>query len=105
MKDLNETKKDAYYMTHDGTPFLNELNGYKYACSNVRGNAAQVVNGTFPFPGYLKLWQLKIPKPQLSDQYDVLFIDEAQDCTPGKDAVTVTLSCWIVETHNCDHFE
>lgn len=42
----------------------------------------------FSFPGYLKLWQLQIPKPQLSDQYDVLFIDEAQDCTPGNDAVT-----------------
>ncbi|KAK5895917.1 hypothetical protein CgunFtcFv8_009571 [Champsocephalus gunnari] len=30
--------------------------------------------------GYLKLWQLQ--RPCLSDQYDVLFIDEAQDCTP-----------------------
>ncbi|XP_037616813.1 F-box DNA helicase 1 [Sebastes umbrosus] len=32
--------------------------------------------------GYLKLWQLQKPKPCLSNQYDVLFIDEAQDCTP-----------------------
>lgn len=37
----------------------------------------------FLFPGYLKLWQLQNPKPRLSDQYDALFIDEAQDCTPG----------------------
>lgn len=41
---------------------------------------------TFSFPGYLKLWQLQTPKPQLHDKYDVLFIDEAQDCTPGNDA-------------------
>ncbi|XP_029969170.1 F-box DNA helicase 1 [Salarias fasciatus] len=32
--------------------------------------------------GYLKLWQLQTPKPRLSDQYDALFIDEAQDCAP-----------------------
>ncbi|XP_034382510.1 F-box DNA helicase 1 [Cyclopterus lumpus] len=49
MSELNETKIDAYYMTHDG---------------------------------YLKLWQLQVPKPCLSHKYDVLFIDEAQDCTP-----------------------
>lgn len=34
------------------------------------------------FPaGYLKLWQLS--KPQLSG-YDAIFVDEAQDCTPGE---------------------
>ncbi|XP_078099220.1 F-box DNA helicase 1 [Sander vitreus] len=60
MKDLNETKKDAYYMTHDG---------------------------------YLKLWQLQIPKPSLSDQYDVLFIDEAQDCTPAIMDVLLSQRC------------
>nr|XP_049616977.1 F-box DNA helicase 1 isoform X12 [Syngnathus scovelli] len=32
--------------------------------------------------GYLKLWQLQKPKVSLSDLYDVIFIDEAQDCTP-----------------------
>ncbi|XP_061922329.1 F-box DNA helicase 1 isoform X2 [Entelurus aequoreus] len=32
--------------------------------------------------GYLKLWQLKGSTTCLSDQYDVLLIDEAQDCTP-----------------------
>ncbi|NXE03133.1 FBH1 helicase, partial [Chaetorhynchus papuensis] len=31
--------------------------------------------------GYLKLWQLS--KPQLSG-YDAIFVDEAQDCTPGE---------------------
>lgn len=35
------------------------------------------------FPGYLKLWQLQDPKPCLSGAYNALFIDEAQDCTPG----------------------
>ncbi|TDG96882.1 hypothetical protein EPR50_G00233280 [Perca flavescens] len=60
MKDLNETKKDAYYMTHDG---------------------------------YLKLWQLQIPKPSLSDKYDVLFIDEAQDCTPAIMDVLLSQRC------------
>ncbi|KAJ8006953.1 hypothetical protein DPEC_G00112550 [Dallia pectoralis] len=30
--------------------------------------------------GYLKLWQLQRP---CLDQYDVIFIDEAQDCTPA----------------------
>ncbi|XP_075932332.1 F-box DNA helicase 1 [Anarhichas minor] len=60
MKDLNETKVDAYYMTHDG---------------------------------YLKLWQLQVPKPCLSYQYDVLFIDEAQDCTPVIMDVLLSQSC------------
>lgn len=32
--------------------------------------------------GYLKLWQLQVPKPQLSDQFDAIMIDEAQDCNP-----------------------
>lgn len=43
----------------------------------------------------MKLWQLQSPKPSLSDQYDVIFIDEAQDCTPGnasRGAVTFYLS-------------
>ncbi|KAM9335003.1 F-box DNA helicase 1 [Symphorus nematophorus] len=60
MKDLSETKQDAYYMTHDG---------------------------------YLKLWQLQDPKPQLSDKYDVLFIDEAQDCTPAIMDVLMSQRC------------
>ncbi|XP_061770223.1 F-box DNA helicase 1 isoform X2 [Nerophis ophidion] len=32
--------------------------------------------------GYLKLWQLKCSATCLSDRYDVLLLDEAQDCTP-----------------------
>uniref|UniRef100_A0A3Q3WVL0 DNA 3'-5' helicase n=1 Tax=Mola mola TaxID=94237 RepID=A0A3Q3WVL0_MOLML len=43
--------------------------------------------------GYLKLWQLQIPKPQLSDHYDVLFIDEAQDCTPAIMDVLLSQHC------------
>ncbi|XP_034019333.1 F-box DNA helicase 1 [Thalassophryne amazonica] len=43
--------------------------------------------------GYLKLWQLQDPKPLLSDQYDVIFIDEAQDCTPAIIDVLMSQSC------------
>ncbi|XP_019947758.2 F-box DNA helicase 1 isoform X1 [Paralichthys olivaceus] len=60
MKDLNEKRDQAYYMTHDG---------------------------------YLKLWQLQFPKPRLSDQYDVLLIDEAQDCTPAIMDVLLSQQC------------
>ncbi|CAK6959891.1 F-box DNA helicase 1 isoform X2 [Scomber scombrus] len=41
--------------------------------------------------GYLKLWQLQ--KPRLSDQFDVLFIDEAQDCTPAIMDVMLSQQC------------
>ncbi|KAM7366923.1 hypothetical protein PAMP_014858 [Pampus punctatissimus] len=41
--------------------------------------------------GYLKLWQLQ--KPCLSDRYDVLFIDEAQDCTPAIMDVLLSQRC------------
>ncbi|XP_034529352.1 F-box DNA helicase 1 [Notolabrus celidotus] len=43
--------------------------------------------------GYLKLWQLRDPKPQLSNQYDVIFIDEAQDCTPAIMDVLLSQRC------------
>lgn len=56
MKNLNENKKDVFYMTHDG---------------------------------YLKLWQLS--KPCL--KYDVIFIDEAQDCSPAILDVMLSQSC------------
>lgn len=36
--------------------------------------------------GYLKLWQLS--RPEL-DGYDVIFIDEAQDCTPGTENMPI----------------
>ncbi|GAA6227752.1 F-box DNA helicase 1 [Lates japonicus] len=60
MKDLNETKIEAYHMTHDG---------------------------------YLKLWQLQEPRPCLSDKYDVIFIDESQDCTPAIMDVLLSQRC------------
>lgn len=50
-------------------------------------NSALLVTVNFSFAGYLKLWQLQ--QPCLSDQYHVLFIDEAQDCTPGNDTAIV----------------
>ncbi|CAN9508137.1 unnamed protein product [Ophioblennius macclurei] len=43
--------------------------------------------------GYLKLWQLKNPRPCLSDKYDVLFIDEAQDCNPAIMDVLLSQRC------------
>uniref|UniRef100_UPI0037E8ED04 F-box DNA helicase 1 n=1 Tax=Semicossyphus pulcher TaxID=241346 RepID=UPI0037E8ED04 len=43
--------------------------------------------------GYLKLWQLRNPKPKLSNQYDVIFIDEAQDCTPAIMDVLLSQRC------------
>ncbi|KAM4570050.1 F-box DNA helicase 1 [Odontesthes bonariensis] len=43
--------------------------------------------------GYLKLWQLQDPKPCLSDRYDALFIDEAQDCTPAIMDVMLSQRC------------
>ncbi|XP_047229585.1 F-box DNA helicase 1 isoform X3 [Girardinichthys multiradiatus] len=46
-----------------------------------------------PHDGYLKLWQLRNPKPRLSDQYDAIFIDEAQDCTPAIMDVLLSQGC------------
>lgn len=43
--------------------------------------------------GYLKLWQLQNPQPCLSDKYDALFIDEAQDCTPAIMDVLLSQRC------------
>lgn len=41
--------------------------------------------------GYLKLWQLS--RPCLSHTYDVIFIDEAQDCTPAILDIMLSQSC------------
>lgn len=46
-----------------------------------------------PHDGYLKLWQLRNPKPCLTDQYDAIFIDEAQDCTPAIMDVLLSQRC------------
>nr|XP_056702604.1 F-box DNA helicase 1 [Euleptes europaea] len=43
--------------------------------------------------GYLKLWQLS--KPRLSN-YDVIFVDEAQDCTPAVMDVVLSQPCGII---------
>lgn len=40
--------------------------------------------------GYLKLWQLQRPK---LDDYDVIFIDEAQDCTPVVMEILLSQRC------------
>ncbi|XP_023142098.2 F-box DNA helicase 1 [Amphiprion ocellaris] len=44
-----------------------------------------------PHDGYLKLWQLQ--NPCLSDKYDAIFIDEAQDCTPVVMDVLLSQRC------------
>lgn len=41
--------------------------------------------------GYLKLWQLS--RPCLSHEFDVIFIDEAQDCTPAILDIMLSQSC------------
>ncbi|XP_054908665.1 F-box DNA helicase 1 [Poeciliopsis prolifica] len=46
-----------------------------------------------PHDGYLKLWQLRDPKPCLTDRYDAIFIDEAQDCTPAIMDVLLAQGC------------
>ncbi|XP_021175742.2 F-box DNA helicase 1 [Fundulus heteroclitus] len=46
-----------------------------------------------PHDGYLKLWQLRNPRPRLSDRYDAIFIDEAQDCTPAIMDVLLSQRC------------
>ncbi|XP_066490392.1 F-box DNA helicase 1 isoform X3 [Tiliqua scincoides] len=43
--------------------------------------------------GYLKLWQLT--KPLLSD-YDAIFIDEAQDCTPAIMDIFLSQPCGVI---------
>ncbi|KAM3832380.1 F-box DNA helicase 1 [Vipera latastei] len=43
--------------------------------------------------GYLKLWQLQ--KPSLSD-YDVILVDEAQDCTPAVMAIVRSQPCGVI---------
>ncbi|XP_042367235.1 F-box DNA helicase 1 isoform X2 [Plectropomus leopardus] len=56
-------------------------------------NVIKVEGFNMVHDGYLKLWQLQHPKPCLSDQYDVLFIDEAQDCTPAIMDVLLSQRC------------
>lgn len=41
--------------------------------------------------GYLKMWQLS--RPCLSHKYDVIFIDEAQDCTPAILDIMLSQDC------------
>uniref|UniRef100_H3CN59 DNA 3'-5' helicase n=1 Tax=Tetraodon nigroviridis TaxID=99883 RepID=H3CN59_TETNG len=56
---------------------------------NVRGKEGYYMT----HDGYLKLWQLQSPKPRLSDKYDVILIDEAQDCTPAVIDVLLSQHC------------
>lgn len=76
MKNPNERGNEGYYMTSDG-----KLRDKLILGLSRTSGAAWF---TFLFSGYLKLWQLQSPKPRLSDKYDVIFIDEAQDHTAGR---------------------
>lgn len=61
-------------MTHDG------MQAHKCWCLL---NVTVVTSSQSSFSlllGYLKLWQLSKP---LLDAFDAIFVDEAQDCTPG----------------------
>ncbi|KAM3832656.1 F-box DNA helicase 1-like [Vipera latastei] len=49
--------------------------------------------GQITHDGYLKLWQLQ--KPSLSD-YDVILVDEAQDCTPAMLDIVRSQTCSVI---------
>lgn len=74
MRKLGECKEEAYQMTHDGMPVpLLDSRSVWLLC-------LRVLTCRSPLLGYLKLWQLS--KPLLAS-FDAIFVDEAQDCTPG----------------------
>uniref|UniRef100_K7G5V1 F-box DNA helicase 1 n=1 Tax=Pelodiscus sinensis TaxID=13735 RepID=K7G5V1_PELSI len=51
------------------------------------------LNCKMTWDGYLKLWQLS--KPRLFE-YDAIFVDEAQDCTPAIMDVVLSQTCGII---------
>ncbi|XP_060541168.1 F-box DNA helicase 1-like [Pantherophis guttatus] len=53
------------------------------------------------FSGYLKLWQLQ--KPSLStdtERYDVIMVDEAQDCTHAMMNIVLSQTCGVILVEN-----
>lgn len=79
MVDLQRRKDRVYNMTHDGK---NDSSMHMFHIYKVD---ILIVLSSVPI-GYLKLWQLT--RPELGG-YDVIFIDEAQDCTPGTENTLV----------------
>ncbi|XP_060543038.1 F-box DNA helicase 1-like isoform X2 [Pantherophis guttatus] len=54
-----------------------------------------------PFDGYLKLWQLQ--KPSLStdtERYNVIMVDEAQDCTHAMMSIVLLQNCPVILVGN-----
>ncbi|XP_029350901.1 F-box DNA helicase 1 isoform X2 [Echeneis naucrates] len=78
----------------DASEKLLFVNDAKTIWEKMKSLNGRKTNGYFmTHDGYLKLWQLQNPKPRLSDQYDVIFIDEAQDCTPAIMDVLLSQQC------------
>lgn len=75
MQKLGECKEEAYQMTHDGM----QVPKSRYLL-DVTTLVMSSDSRYSLFLGYLKLWQLS--KPLLAS-FDAIFVDEAQDCTPG----------------------
>lgn len=76
MKKVEPTFEFAYHMYHDGKGIIKFWKMPQYI---IWGNNSFQHLATLPI-GYLKLWQLEGAQ---MESYDVIFIDEAQDCTPG----------------------
>ncbi|XP_071357961.1 F-box DNA helicase 1 isoform X2 [Trachinotus anak] len=81
-KDIDEGEKRLF--VHDAQTIWNKMKDL---------NETDTHAYFMTHDGYLKLWQLQNPKPCLSDQYDAIFIDEAQDCTPAIMDVLLTQRC------------
>ncbi|XP_007570903.1 F-box DNA helicase 1 [Poecilia formosa] len=71
--------------------FIAEAKGIWNKMKDVREKSKQAYY--MPHDGYLKLWQLRDPKPCLTERYDAIFIDEAQDCTPAIMDVLLAQHC------------
>lgn len=75
MRKLVECKEEAYQMTHDGMPAPRSPHVFSVTAPLTGSDSCYSL-----LLGYLKLWQLS--KPLLAS-FDAIFVDEAQDCTPG----------------------
>ncbi|KAG7234264.1 hypothetical protein INR49_004119 [Caranx melampygus] len=80
--EICEAEKRLF--VHDAEMIWNKMKDY----NETKNDAYHMIHD-----GYLKLWQLQNPKPRLSDKYDAIFIDEAQDCTPAIMDVMLSQHC------------
>lgn len=83
--------------THNVIPILNSekplfVEDARFIWTKMKNVAEKKKQAFFmTHDGYLKLWQLS--RPCLSHTYDVIFIDEAQDCTPAILDIMLSQSC------------